>query len=373
MATMDNHGEKLVLVLQGGGALGAYQAGVYEALSEAGYEPDWISGISIGSVNGAIIAGNPQEKRAERLREFWERISTGFRGANFVENELGRHFFNEASATFAVAFGIPGFFRPRFPPAFLHPPGAPEALSYYDMEPLHDTLHELIDFDYLNSKGPRLSLGAVNVRSGNFAYFDSRDIGLTPRHVMASGALPPGFPPILVDGDAFWDGALVSNTPLQYVLDGDEPRTDMCVFQVDLFNARGRLPKTLLDVVHREKDIRYSSRTRHNTDVFEEMQTLRRAARRLYKKLPEELRNDEDALFLDSFGCDAAITIVHLINRCFDYESDTKTHEFSRRSAEEHWAAGRADVQRTLEHEEWTTRRKPKEGVTLLDLTRPDP
>jgi len=362
--------EKIVLVLQGGGALGAYQAGAYEALSEEGYQLDWIAGISIGAINAAIIAGNEPVNRVARLRAFWEEVSSGLRGTGYFEGEFGRMFFNEASAGFAAALGIPGFFQPRFPPPFFHAPGAPEALSYYTTTPLRSTLCDLVDFDFLNSGGPRLSLGTVNITSGNFVYFDTQNLKLAPEHVMASGALPPGFPPITIDGEAYWDGGLVSNTPLQYVLDDGGPREDMCVFQIDLFPSRGVLPRTLFEVAQREKDIRYSSRTRLNTDIFRELQTMRRAARRLYGKLSSELKQDKDALLLEGLGCNAAITIVHLIHRRSAYETQSKDYEFSRLSVEEHWEAGRNDVRKTLRHKQWKKRQKPQEGVTVLDLTR---
>lgn len=366
------HAEKTVLVLQGGGALGAYQAGAFAALSEAGIEPSWIAGISIGAINAAIIAGNPRERRAQELQSFWEHISSELQGNPFIPGEIARSFFNELSAATSASFGVPGFFEPRFPSPLLSPAGSPEALSFYDTSPLRDTLLSLVDFSLIKSGPTRLSVGAVNVRSGNFVYFDSATRDLTPAHVMASAALPPGFPPVVIDGEAYWDGGLVSNTPLQYVLDDGGPREDMLVFQVDLFSARGPLPRTIAEVTQRDKDIRYSSRTRLNTDVFREIQTLRRAAKRLTAKLPKELRDDADAKLLSGCGCDAAITIVHLIHRRAAYETESKDYEFSRLSVEEHWEAGRIDVKRTLRHKSWRDRERPTHGVTVLDLTQSD-
>ena len=362
--------EKVVLVFQGGGALGAYQAGAYEALADLGYEPDWVAGISIGAINAALIAGNPVDRRVGRLREFWENVSSRLLGEPFIRGSDARSFFNEASAALVSTAGVPGFFAPRFPPAFLMPPGSPEATSIYDTAPLRETLEKLVDFKLLNSGTPRLSVGAVNIVNGNFAYFDTADNVLGPDHVMASGALPPGFPAVVIDGEAYWDGGLVSNTPLRYVLDDGGPREDMCVFQVDLFSARGQLPQTLLEVAQREKDIRFSSRTRMNTDTFRQLQTMRRAARRLYEKLPDNLKNDPDAQYLEGCGCDAAITIIHLIHRKAAYETQSKDYEFSRLSAGEHWEAGRNDVRRTLSHKAWKNRAKPTEGVTVFDLTK---
>jgi NTE family protein len=211
--------ERTVLVLQGGGALGAYQAGAYEALAESNHTPDWVAGISIGAVNAALIAGNAPENRVPRLRTFWERVSSQLQSGPLIDGTDPRELFNYMSAAYVSTLGVPGFFEPRFPPAPLMPRGSPAALSIYDSSPLKATLQELVDFDILKSCAVRLSIGAVNIRSGNFAYFDSQDMTIAPEHIMASGALPPGLPPVLIEGEAFWDGGLVSNTPLQYVLD----------------------------------------------------------------------------------------------------------------------------------------------------------
>jgi NTE family protein len=362
--------EKIVLVLQGGGALGAYQAGAYEALCEAGQAPSWVAGISIGAVNAAIIAGNPPERRAERLREFWERVSSRLLAWPLGSDDNSRRLFNETSATLAAIGGVPGFFAPRIPPAVLMPQGTPEAISVYDTEPLKITLNELVDFDLLNSGAVRLSIGAVQVLSGNMKYFDTAKQRVGPEHIMASGALPPGFPPIEIDGEPYWDGGLVSNTPLEYVLERSGPRTDMCIFQIDLFSARGGMPENLFDIAQREKEIRYSSRTRLNTDIFREIQTIRRAIRRLRAMMPLQLANDPDWQFLDSVSCGAAVTIVLLIHRRAAYWTQSNDYEFSRYSMEEHWQAGRHDVERSLKHPDWKNRTRPEEGVKVLDLTR---
>jgi len=361
--------EQTVLVLQGGGALGAYQAGVYEELASSGHEPSWVSGISIGAINAALIAGNPPARRVERLRSFWETVSSQLLAEPIVPGEQARSMFNEASAAFAAMFGLPGFFEPRIPPAGTYPPGTPEALSYYQTRPLRRTLEELVDFDLINSGKTRFSIGAVNIRTGNFAYFDNHQQSIGPQHVMASGALPPGFPPIEIDGEHYWDGGLVSNTPLQYVLD-EVPRTDMLIFQADLFSARGSMPRSLSEVNERDKDIRYSSRTRLNTDVFCQGQALRRAAHRLIAKLPGDLRNDPDAKILHKLCCNAAVTIVHLIHRRKNYYTQSKDYEFSRISMQEHWQRGLNDVRQTFHHKDWQARTKPAAGVTVFDLTR---
>ncbi len=367
---MTDPAEKTVLVLQGGGALGAYQAGAYEALCEAGHTPSWVAGISIGSVNAAIIAGNPPEKRVERLRKFWERVSGWLLGRPLSNDDNSRRLFNETSAALAVTTGVPGFFEPRVPPPVFMPQGTPQAISVYDTSPLHATLLELVDFDLLNSGPVRVSLGAVQVKTGNMQYFDTASGKIGPEHVMASGALPPGFPPIEIDNEPYWDGGLVSNTPLQHVLEGSGPRQDMVIFQIDLFCARGPVPATLFEIAQREKEIRYSSRTRLNTDIFCELQAIRRAVRHLRPTLSEQLASNADWQLLDRLSCDAAITIVQLIHRRAAYWTQSNDYEFSRFTMEEHWTSGRADVEHTLNHPDWKSRTRPEEGVKVLDLTR---
>ena len=279
--------------------------------------------------------------------------------------------FNETSAALAATAGVPGFFEPRVPPAVLMPQGTPEAISVYDTSPLRATLLELVDFDLLNSGLVRVSLGAVQVKTGNMKYFDTaRGQTVGPEHVMASGALPPGFPPIEIDGQPYWDGGLVSNTPLQYVLEKSGPREDMVIFQIDLFSAKGPVPQNLFEIAQREKEIRYSSRTRLNTDIFCELQAIRRAIRRLRPTLSEQLAGNTDWQLLDRLSCNAAITIVQLIHRRAAYWTQSNDYEFSRFTMEEHWTSGRADVERTLDHPEWKNRTRPEEGVKVLDLTR---
>ena len=255
-----------VLVLQGGGALGSYQAGVYEALNRAGPEPDWLAGISIGAINGAIIAGNPPAQRLERLREFWNLVTSGWSFGPPNSGDVFRGLLGDASIGWAMTAGVPGFFaRPASISPLLLSSGGPEALSFYDSSPLRATLERLVDFDRINAGETRLSVGAVNIRTGNFTYFDNAHQKIGAEHIMASGALPPGLPPVEIEGEWYWDGGLVSNT-LEYVLDQDQT-DDLVIYQVDLFNARGPMPKTVQEAAEREKDIRYSSRTRLNTDA----------------------------------------------------------------------------------------------------------
>jgi NTE family protein len=375
-------GEECVLVLQGGGALGAYQAGVFEALAAAYREPSWVAGISIGAINAALIVGNPPEQRVARLREFWELVSSSMPGTShaFAPPTFGhalspaREALNEASASQALLFGVPGFFKPRFPPAPLQPPGTLPAISYYDTAPLKATLERLVDFDRINHGPVRLSVGAVNVRTGNFAYFDTAKPRhhLDARHIMASGALPPGFAPVEIDGQFYWDGGLVSNTPLQYVLDqpGHPERQRRVVFQVDLFSARGELPENLGEVSEREKDIRFSSRTRLNTSMELDREVIAQAAARLLAKLPPELRDDPDAQALAGLRhCQHAVDVVHLIYRSKHYETQSKDYEFSRQSMLEHWRAGLDDMGQSLSDPRWVAHRSERAGVHVFDLT----
>lgn len=362
--------EKIVLVLQGGGALGAYQAGAYEALCAAGLEPEWVAGISIGAINSAIIAGNPPERRAKRLREFWDRVSSHLLMPPLATDNASRKIFNETAAALVASTGAPGFFDPRYPPAVLMPPGTMQAISIYDTSPLKSTLLELVDFDLLNSGKIRFSVGAVEVATGNQIYFDSATTTIIPEHIMASGALPPGFPPVEIDGKLYWDGGIVSNTPLQYVLEGPVPRSDMCIFQVDLFSSQGTVPDNLFDVQTREKEIRYSSRTRLNTDYTKLLQELRRAVRRLDGIMPDEIKSSFDWKLLSTHSCNAAITIVHLIHRRAVYSTQSNDYEFSRYTVNEHWRAGVDDVERTLSHPSWINRKKPEDDVMVLDLTK---
>ena len=361
--------EQTVLVLQGGGALGAYQAGVYEGIAETGLAPDWIAGVSIGAINAALIAGNPPERRLERLREFWDRVSSTMPLVAPAQLDPLRITLNRLSAATAATFGVPGFFAPRVPPAFLAPDGTPEALSVYDTAPLRETLEDLIDFDLLNRKGGvRLSVGAVDVHTGNSVYFDSQDRTLGPEHVMASGSLPPGFPPTVIDGAYYWDGGLVSNSPLSYVFDVS-PRINAVIVQVDLFNAKGEIPANLDQVLERAKDIQYSSKTRLNTKQVQELEGLRLAVGRLLRKLPARLREDPDYKLLQPLAeYKRHITIAHLINRRLASSTNAKDFEFSRATVRQLWEAGLEDVRRTVSNRTWLSARELVEGVRVFDL-----
>lgn len=359
-----------VLVLQGGGALGSYQAGVVQALAEADLQPGWVAGISIGAINAALIAGNPPERRLERLETFWKTTSATTPMTHAPANEHLRGLWNEAAAGWIATFGVPGFFTPRMPPAFLYPPGAPQALSLYDTAPLKTTLEALVDFDRLNSGETRLSVGAVNVRTGNFAYFDSAKQTIRAEHIMASGALPPGFPPVEIDGEHYWDGGIVSNTPLQYVLDEAGIR-NLLIFQVDLFSARGDMPRTLIEAAEREKNIRFSSRTRMNTDLNRQIHNTKAALQALLNALPPELAGIEAVPLLRAFAQESAIAIVQLIYRAKFYEGNSKDYEFSRLTMQEHWTAGSADVRRALADRDWMDSPMTP-GIITYDFTCDD-
>lgn len=363
-----------VLVLQGGGALGSYQAGAYQALCHFEFEPEWVAGISIGAVNAAIIAGNEPDKRVERLKEFWAMVSQPVSWNPVIPGDHARSLFNETSAALIATFGVPGFFTPRFPPAPLWPAGSPDALSYYDTAPLKKTLERLVDFDRINDLKTRLSVGAVSVTSGNFAYFDNfefRKLGkkIGPEHVMASGALPPGFPAVVIDGEHYWDGGIASNTPLDYVLDEERDR-DLLIFQVDLFSARGDLPTTLLEAAEREKDIRFSSRTRMQTDMNRKIHNARMAVRDLIGKLPDYLQNDPSVEYLREAAKENTVTVVHLIYRSKNHESSSKDYDFSHIGVVEHWNAGARDVHMSMRHKDWLERPQSGETMVTYDLTR---
>jgi len=356
-----------VLLLQGGGALGAYQCGVYQGLAEAGVTPNWFVGISIGAVNSALLAGNPPERRVERLRTFWERASAfnTFEPPawlEFIRPMLGRLNF----ATVAT-WGIPGFFKPRSFHPDLATSGSPEALSYYDTAPLRSTLEELVDFDLINRGRVRLSLGAVNVRTAESVYFDNRYTRITPDHVLASGALPPGFPAINIDGDYYYDGGIVSNSPLTYVWD-EKPLTTALILQVNLFNAHGKLPKTLDEAMERVKDIQFSSKQRLNNQRVKELLEMRVALGRLLAKLPADIKADPDVQKLTGLCDNRDWTIAHINNRRPEQGGQSKDAEFSRSAVMERWTAGLEDVRYSAASLDWMQPMELGGGVRVYYL-----
>jgi NTE family protein len=435
--------ECVALLLQGGGALGAYQGGVYQALSEARLYPDWVAGISIGAINAALITGNPPHTRVEKLRKFWELVTTpplwgsALQFATSAKHEptldllprdlldqamatatsisamslalisgkplemhagairkfweksgtnvtsippcdfeafaargdVARGLVNQMYADLALAHGANGFFTPRMPVPWLQPAGCLEATGYYDSAPLKATLENLVDFDRINHGEVRFSIGAVNVCTGNFVYFDTATHTITPEHVMASCALPPAFAAIEIEGEYYWDGGIVSNTPLQWVLES-EPRQNTLAFQVDLWNARGAFPRNIAEAMTRQKEIQYSSRTRANTDRFKYGQNIRNALSDLLLKLPDELKNGPEFAVLSPVAGRKVYNLVQLIYRSKRYEGDSKDYEFSRQSMEDHWRAGYQDTVRTLRHPEVLERPTSIEGVQTFDLAQ---
>ncbi|TSD90235.1 patatin-like phospholipase family protein [Mycobacterium sp. KBS0706] len=370
--------DAVALVLQGGGALGAYQAGVYEGLHEAGIRPTWLAGISIGALNTAVIAGAPESQRVDRLRELWETIcaspvkwpaTSGLAEAALPFAMDLRPAHNTAAAMRALFQGQPGFFKPRLPPPYLSPFAGDAATSFYDTNPLRDTLLRLVDFDRLNSGDIRVSVGAVNVRSGNFVYFDTAERKLGPEHFMASGALPPGFPAIEIEGKHYWDGGVVSNTPLSYVL-STEPRRDTLTFQVDLWSAKGRMPDDLMEVTSRQKDIQYSSRTRAITNHMLQMQKMRQALQTVMKQVPAAALEDPEIKAIADLACHRVYNIVHLIYQSKTYEGHSKDYEFGLDAMREHWQSGLDDIRRTLADPRRLDRPDSEIGVVTHDIHR---
>ena len=348
--------ERVSLVLQGGGALGAYQAGVYQAIHEANIKVDWISGTSIGAINGALIAGNPPERRVERLLEFWEAITeppTAFQTMQWFsdlwagENGQARSWANKLSALRAMLHGVPNFFSPRPMPPINTSAKRPEDVGYYDAAPLRTTLERLVDFDLINRKAVQLSIGAANVRTGSPVTFDNLDEKITLDHVLASASLPPGFAPTKVEGEYYWDGAVVSNTPMQCVIDSSPSRSEL-VFQVDLWDSSGDVPLDIPSAYLRATEMHSASRLNISLDQYRKMQRFKQAVCRFLEKLPVEYRDDPEYKALIRQGRVKFATIVQLKYQTRKYETTGKTFEFSRRGMKEHWRAGYDDASAAL-------------------------
>ena len=336
-----------ILLLQGGGALGAYHGGVYEGLAAGGFAPDWVVGISIGAINSALIAGNAPEHRLDRLREFWNLVSAQSPLVLPAGMDFARPMMNQLAAASAMMFGIPGFFSPRMPMPQFAIPGTIGALSYYDTEPLRATLERLVDFDRINAGEVRLSLGAANVRTGESVYFDSTTHKITASHVMASGALPPGFPPVEIDGEFYVDGGIMTNTPLAYV--GKDFRMSALVIQVDLFSGLGVVPQTLNQVQERVKDIQFQSKARLSIDEMRAIESLRSRLASVIDRLPAELRADPEVRELAEISRRGRVSLIHLVNRHDTASLDFKDYEFSRATVQDLWQGGLGDVRRVLE------------------------
>jgi NTE family protein len=344
----------IVLVLQGGGALGAYQAGVYQALHEHGLVPDWVVGTSIGAVNAALIAGNERSNRLQRIKAFWDRVAHPDNLDMSAIADAQRRAHIHLNTIDTVMRGAPGFFTPRCFSTFpLGMPVDPEQASFYDTAPLEDTLRELVDFDYLNRRGgTRLTVNAVKVTSGELAHFDSSARRIGPEHVRASGSLPPGFPPVRIDGELYWDGGLYSNTPLESVL-AELPHGDTLCFMVDLWCAEGAEPVTLDEVRTRQKDVTYASRTQRHIADYVRAHRMQRKLREIYARLPPAARTAEDVREMSALGCDATLHIVRLRYAGLDWHMASKDINFSKGSIEWRWDQGYGDAQRALTHAGW--------------------
>ena len=350
-----------VLVLQGGGALGAYQIGVYQALHEAGIEPDWVVGTSIGAINAALIAGGPAADSLERLREFWKRVEHG----RFLGNPLPNWFAAAARNMMAVTSGVPAFFRPN-PAAFIssHAPLGAENAGYYSVDPLKDTLADLVDFDAINAGPMRLTVGASNVQTSEMTYFDSRDQVLDLRHVLASGALPPAFPAVRIDDQLYWDGGILSNTPVEIVFD-DNPRKDAMVFAVHLWNPHGPEPETIWEVMNRQKDVQYSSRASTHIKRQRQLHKLRHVVAELAAMVPPGAGKSNQFAELASYGCTTRMHVVRLLAPALDYEDHAKDIDFSPDGIRQRWEAGYRHTNETLEKAPWRGDFDPTEGFIL--------
>jgi NTE family protein len=353
-------------LLQGGGALGAYHAGVYDGLAAGGFAPDWVVGISVGAINAALIAGNAPEHRVERLREFWELVSAQAPFVLPASMDFARPTMNQMAAVSAMMFGIPGFFTPRMPAPQFAPAGTIGALSYYDTEPLRATLERLVDFDRIHAGDVRLSLGTANVRTGESVYFDSTTHRITASHVMASGALPPGFPPVEIDGEFYVDGGIMTNTPLAYV--GKDFRMSALIVQVDLFSGLGDVPKTLNEVQERVKDIQYQSKTRISLEEMRAIESLRSSLASVIDRLPATLRSDPQVKKLEEISHRGRVSLIHLVNRHDTRSLDFKDYEFSRATVQDLWQGGQRDVQRVLTNPDGCQITEVGNGVRIFDL-----
>jgi NTE family protein len=355
---------QVVLVLQGGGALGAYQVGVYQALHEAGIEPDWVIGTSIGAINGALIAGNEPKHRLERLHEFWDRVEqrAGFSGFEAIP-ALGTALAHMTTMT----NGLAPFFSPN-PKSWFGPHlqvGLEDA-AYYSTAPLRETLSELVDLDYLNDCDTRLTVGAVRIRNGEMRYFDSRDEPISLEHIMASGALPPAFPAVRIDGEPYWDGGIYSNTPIEAVLD-DKPRQDSVIFTVHMWNPEGPEPTSLWEVMGRQKDIQYASRAKSHIARQKQIHHLRHIIRELAKHVPEKSRNGAEVKELASWGCNSIMHVARLIAPRLEGEDQLKDIDFTPAGIDARWEAGYAEGRRVLALAPWQRPIDPMEGVVIHD------
>lgn len=345
---------KTALVLQGGGALGAYQGGIYEGLAAAEMKIDWIVGTSIGAINGAIIAGNAPENRLARLREFWQIVGRDtpfpFGGTCF---DLLSTWLKPAQQLDTLINGIPGFFKPRVGAVFdVQRAMEPGKLGFYDTAPLAETLEKLVDFDYLNSGAVRLCVCAVSVSTGQIVTFDSKHTRLTPQHIMASGALPPGFPPVQIGDDFFWDGGIYSNTPMDVVLQ-DNSNDNLLCFMIDLWNPKSAHPTSMASAMNRYKDIQYASRSHAHLIEHKKKHDLRLAVKRLSEQLSERDLGKSNNQHYAAHGSDSSVNVVHITMRGLPGDDQYKDIDFSRRTIDARWTAGQSDIGRALQKKQW--------------------
>jgi len=350
------HYDRIACVFQGGGALGAYQVGAYRALQENGYTPNYLAGVSIGGINCAIIAGNTREKHLEKLHEFWDMITPTLLTDMFIDDytsfDFTHHLHNRMGAMRALMCGLDGFFKPRFPTPGPFSEDTPDNLSYYDTSELKTSLENLIDFDMINDKKVTLCLGAVNVVSGEMIFFNNQKMIITPEHVMASGALPPGFPAIKIGDDYFWDGGIYANTPLVTVMDA-LPELDTLCFVVDCFRLQGKLPKNMDQMEERQKDIRYASHSRRLTNIYASRQNLQLAIEHLGKKLPPELRDDPEIQEILALGHAKRFSVVHVIYEGTPYSHSFKDYNFVRSAVDHRMKTGYENTLNILKNREW--------------------
>lgn len=357
---------QVVLVFQGGGALGSYQAGVYQALHEASIEPDWVIGTSIGAINASLIAGNRRCDRMARLEEFWKRVEAR---PTWDFGGVSPGFSDALSNWSTMVGGIPSFFQPN-PLAHLgtHLPIGSEQAGYYSTTPLEKTLTELVDFGRINGEGPRFTVGAANVRTSEMRYFDSRTSTISVRHVLASGALPPAFPAIRIDGELYWDGGVLSNTPTEIVFD-DFPRRDALIFAAHMWNPAGPEPESIGEVLHRHKDIQYSSRISSHVVRQKQTHRLRHVISQLAARLSDEERNSDAVKQLAAFGCTTRMHVVQLLAPRLGRETHAKDIDFSRAGIRQRWEAGFEHTRYMLEKKPWQGEFDPLEGVILHERT----
>lgn len=357
-----------VLILQGGGALGAYQAGVYQNLLEHHMPIDWVIGTSIGAINSALIAGNPPETRLSKMQGFWESLTPQSAPAMWAGLPPWLNIPHAASTMGTIMNGVDGFFKPRFGQTLdMHAKIPLDQAGFYDTSPLKATLEKFVDFDYLNSGATRLSVCAVDIDDGQSAVFDNRKIAIRPEHLMASGALPPGFPPIEIDGRAYWDGGIYSNSPLEVFLEDDEKRDALC-FMVDLWDPTEHRPQSILEVLTRYKDIQYASRSAEQLASHQKIQNLQRVIRVLTERLTPNDRKSKTLRPLIQLGCDHTVNVVHLIMKASPGDHYFKDIDFSRATIAQRWGAGIHDCRRALRHKAWLKPLPPHAGLIIHEL-----